>query len=136
MNHLARLKAEIYIQEAAKKLLREQSILGDARTADHLHHLLDVRGTLGNLVAVLKKDNAHGHWAVAGVIVKCIEALASSSNQSVRQEAIHDLAAAQKVLALEHEREGLPVHAVPNIESCDRTGTKAGRRARKAVQFT
>lgn len=134
MNHLARLKAEIYIQEAAKKLLKEQSILGHARTEDHLHHLLDVRGTLGNLVAVLKKDNAPGHWGVAGVIVKCIEALASMSNQGVRQEAIHDLAAAQRVLALEHEREGLQVRAVQNIESPNNTATKAGRRARKAVQ--
>lgn len=122
MNHLARLKAEIYIQEAAKKLLREQSILGNARTADHLHHLLDVRGTLGNLVAVLKKDTAPGHWGVAGVIVKCIEALASISNQSVRQEAIHDLATAHKVLALEHEREGLEVRALPNIGAWDSSG--------------
>lgn len=133
MNHLARLKAEIYIQEAAKKLLREQSILGNARTADHLHHLLDVRGTLGNLVAVLKKDTAPGHWGVAGVIVKCIEALASISNQSVRQEAIHDLATAHKVLALEHEREGLEVRALPNIESPNSTVGNAGSQARKVV---
>jgi hypothetical protein len=134
MNHLARLKAEIYIQEAAKKLLREQSILGNARTADHLHHLLDVRGTLGNLVAVLKKDNAPGHWGVAGVIVKCIEALTAISNQSVRQEIIHDLTSAHKVLAVEHEREGLEIRILPNIELPNGALAKASRQGRKAVQ--
>jgi hypothetical protein len=135
MNHLARLKAEIYIQEAAKKLLKEQSVLENARTADHLHHLLDVRGTLGNLVAVLKKDSAPGHWGVAGVIVKCIEALTPISSQSLRQEVFHDLASAHKVLAVEHEREGLEVRALPNIELPNTTLAKAGSQARKVVQF-
>ncbi|HEY0745292.1 MAG TPA: hypothetical protein VGD63_01220 [Steroidobacteraceae bacterium] len=134
MNHLARLKAEIYIQEAAKKLLREQSILGNARTADHLHHLLDVRGTLGNLVAVLKKDNAPGHWGVAGVIVKCIEALTAISSQSVRQEIIHDLTSAHKVLAVEHEREGLEIRVLPKIELPSSTLARASSQARKVVQ--
>jgi hypothetical protein len=129
MNHLARLKAEIYIQEAAKKLLREQSILGNARTADHLHHLLDVRGTLGNLVAVLKKDDAPGHWGVAGVIVKCMEALTAIASQSVRQEVFHDLASAHRVLAVEHEREGLQIRALPNIELPNTSPAKAGSQA-------
>lgn len=115
MNQLARLKAEICIQEAARKLLKEQPMLRNSRTGDHLDHVLDVRVTLGNLTTILKKSNAPGHWSVAAVVVNCIAALAPIRNNNVHQ-AIEDLMAAHNALAVEHEREGLEVRALPNSE--------------------
>ena len=98
MSAVLRIKAELALAEASKKLLSQRA---SVRTAPETRNYADtvsvVRKELDKLVGILADDTSEKHWNVAARVAKCADYLAQIPSGEV-QDARLDMIAAHKVL--------------------------------------
>lgn len=98
MSPVLRIKAELALVEASRKLLSQHS---SVRTAPETRNYADtvsvVRKELDKLVGILADDTSEKHWNVAPRVAKCADYLAQIPSREV-QDARLDMIAAHKVL--------------------------------------
>ena len=98
MSAVLRIKAELALAEASRKLLSERaSARKSAETRDYADTATVVRKELDKLVGILADDASEKHWNVAARIAKCADYLAQIPSREV-QNARLDMIAAHKVL--------------------------------------
>ena len=98
MSPVLRIKAEISLAEASKKLLGEHKTLRTTpETQKYADTVTVVRKELDKLVALLQDDTSDKHWNAADRVAKCADYLALIPNDGVI-DAREDLIAAHKVL--------------------------------------
>jgi hypothetical protein len=98
MSPILRIKAELALAEASRKLLSQHA---SARTSPKTKAYADttsvVRKELDKLVGILADDASEKHWNVAARVAKCADYLAQIPSAEV-QDARLDMIAAHKVL--------------------------------------
>ncbi len=98
MSAVLRIKAELALTEAFKKLLSQHaSIRATPETKSHADVVTVVRKELDKLVEILKDDASEKHWNVAARVAKCADYLAQIPSAQI-QDARLDMVAAHKVL--------------------------------------
>jgi hypothetical protein len=98
MSAVLRIKAELALVEASRKLLSERASARKLpETRDYADTATVVRKELDKLVGILADDASEKHWNVAARIAKCADYLAQIPSREV-QNARLDMIAAHKVL--------------------------------------
>jgi hypothetical protein len=98
MSPVLRIKAELGLTEASRKLFSQQAALWAApATRDYADTASVVRKELDKLVEILANDASEKHWNVAARVAKCADYLAQIPSREV-QAARLDMVAAHKVL--------------------------------------
>jgi hypothetical protein len=98
MSAVLRIKAELALVEASRKLLSQHASLRTSpETRDYADTVSVVRKELDKLVGILGDDASEKHWNVAARVAKCADYLAQIPNSEV-QDARLDMIAAHKVL--------------------------------------
>jgi hypothetical protein len=98
MSAVLRIKAELALVEASKKLLSQHaSMYASPETRGFAATASVVRQELDKLVAILADDTSEKHWNVAARLAKCADYLAQIPNPEV-QDALLDMIAAHRVL--------------------------------------
>lgn len=101
MSAVLRIKAELALAEASRKLLSQHSsIRKSPETRDFADTASVVRKELDKLVGILGDDASEKHWNVAARIAKCADYLAQIPSPEV-QDALLDMIAAHRVLQVE-----------------------------------
>src|SRR5476651_607722 len=98
MSAVLRIKAELSLVEATRKLLGQRaSLLTSPETKGYADTASVVRKELDKLVGILADDASEKHWNVAARVAKCADYLAQIPSREV-QDARLDMIAAHKVL--------------------------------------
>jgi hypothetical protein len=98
MSAVLRIKAELALVEASRKLLSQQaSIRASPETMEYADTAAVVRKELDKLVGILADDASEKHWNVAARVAKCADYLSQIPSREV-QDALLDMIAAHKVL--------------------------------------
>jgi hypothetical protein len=98
MSPVLRIKAELALVEASKKLLLgHASVRTSPKTRGYADTASVVRKELDKLVGILADDASEKHWNVAARVAKCADYLAQIPSHEV-QDARLDMIAAHKVL--------------------------------------
>jgi hypothetical protein len=98
MSAVLRIKAELALVEASKKLLsRHVSVCTSPETRKYADTVSVVRKELVKLVGILADDTSERHWNVAARVAKCADYLAQIPSREV-QDALLDMIKAHKVL--------------------------------------
>jgi hypothetical protein len=98
MSAVLRIKAELALVEASRKLLSQHaSMRTSPETREYANTASVVRKELDKLVGILGDDASEKHWNVAARIAKCADYLAQIPSREV-QDARLDMIAAHKVL--------------------------------------
>jgi hypothetical protein len=98
MSAVLRIKAELALVEASRKLLSEHaSVRKSPETINYADTASVVRKELDKLVGILADDASEKHWNVAARVAKCADYLAQIPNRGV-QDARLDMIAAHRVL--------------------------------------
>jgi hypothetical protein len=98
MSAVLRIKAELALVEASRKLFGEHaSLCTSPETRGYAGTTSVVRKELDKLVGILADDTSEKHWNVAARVAKCADYLAQIPSREV-QDARLDMIAAHKVL--------------------------------------
>jgi hypothetical protein len=98
MSAVLRIKAELALVEASRKLLGQHaSVCTSPETRGYADTASVVRKELDKLVGILADDTSEKHWNVAARVAKCADYLAQIPSREV-QDARLDMIAAHKVL--------------------------------------
>jgi hypothetical protein len=98
MSAVLRIKAELALVEASRKLTRQRaSIRAAPESRGYADTASVVRRELDKLVGILADDTSEKHWNVAARVAKCADYLAQIPSREV-QDARLDMIAAHKVL--------------------------------------
>jgi hypothetical protein len=98
MSAVLRIKAELALAEASRKLLSRHASVGTStETRAYADTATVVRKELDKLVGILADDASEKHWNVAARVAKCADYLAQIPSREV-QDARLDMIAAHKVL--------------------------------------
>ena len=85
MSAVLRIKAELALVEASRKLLSQQaSIRTSAETRAYADTTSVVRKELDKLVEILADDASEKHWNVAARVAKCSDYLAQIPSREVQ----------------------------------------------------
>jgi hypothetical protein len=97
MSPVLRIKAEIALTSASKKLASRRAKLQEASAKNHTHTVAVIRKELDKLVKILADDASDKHFSVAARVAICADYLAQIPSSHV-QAARTSMVEAHKVL--------------------------------------